>query len=238
MPISSSCAAAQAGTSRSRSASRAGRKPVSPALRLVPQRVHGLARAGRPAAAACARATAPQSCVDRVLLADDHPRLPARRRLGEGGRTPRPTGRRSRRHGRAPRSSPSRTKCREAAEPAPRDVLEEDALDRLRRAEAEDRVESGVTVCAATPRILALSRRRPPVLARPRSPCPACAAAARDRTAARAKRMAEAERASGRTVAAMPIHLRAEPGDYADAVLLPGDPLRAQLHRRDVLSTT
>src|SRR5260221_12718339 len=29
-------------------------------------------------------------------------------------------------------------------------------------------------------------------------------------------------------VAAMPIHLRAEPGDYAEAVLLPGDPLRAQ----------
>ena len=27
----------------------------------------------------------------------------------------------------------------------------------------------------------------------------------------------------------MPIHLRAEPGDYAEAVLLPGDPLRAQL---------
>ena len=26
----------------------------------------------------------------------------------------------------------------------------------------------------------------------------------------------------------MPIHLRADPGDYADAVLLPGDPLRAQ----------
>ena len=25
----------------------------------------------------------------------------------------------------------------------------------------------------------------------------------------------------------MPIHLRADPGDYADAVLLPGDPLRA-----------
>src|SRR5690242_20075110 len=25
----------------------------------------------------------------------------------------------------------------------------------------------------------------------------------------------------------MPIHLRAEPGDYAEAVLLPGDPLRA-----------
>jgi Purine-nucleoside phosphorylase len=27
----------------------------------------------------------------------------------------------------------------------------------------------------------------------------------------------------------MPIHLRAEPGDYAEAVLLPGDPLRARL---------
>jgi DeoD family purine-nucleoside phosphorylase len=29
-------------------------------------------------------------------------------------------------------------------------------------------------------------------------------------------------------VAAMPIHVRAEPGDYAEAVLLPGDPLRAK----------
>src|SRR6201993_4920154 len=29
-------------------------------------------------------------------------------------------------------------------------------------------------------------------------------------------------------VGAMPIHIRAEPGDYADAVLLPGDPLRAK----------
>ena len=26
----------------------------------------------------------------------------------------------------------------------------------------------------------------------------------------------------------VPIHLRAEPGDYADACLLPGDPLRAK----------
>jgi purine-nucleoside phosphorylase len=26
----------------------------------------------------------------------------------------------------------------------------------------------------------------------------------------------------------MPIHLRADPGDYADACLLPGDPLRAK----------
>ena len=26
----------------------------------------------------------------------------------------------------------------------------------------------------------------------------------------------------------MPIHVRADPGDYADACLLPGDPLRAK----------
>jgi purine-nucleoside phosphorylase len=26
----------------------------------------------------------------------------------------------------------------------------------------------------------------------------------------------------------MPIHIRAEPGDYAEACLLPGDPLRAK----------
>ena len=33
----------------------------------------------------------------------------------------------------------------------------------------------------------------------------------------------------------MPIHLRAEKGDYARAVLLPGDPLRAQRIARDFL---
>src|SRR3954471_11328255 len=32
----------------------------------------------------------------------------------------------------------------------------------------------------------------------------------------------------GYRVGAMPIHVRAEPGDYAEAVLLPGDPLRAK----------
>src|SRR5215475_15463784 len=32
----------------------------------------------------------------------------------------------------------------------------------------------------------------------------------------------------GYRVGAVPIHVRAEPGDYAEAVLLPGDPLRAQ----------
>ncbi|HEX2377021.1 MAG TPA: hypothetical protein VHI30_05625, partial [Gaiellales bacterium] len=33
----------------------------------------------------------------------------------------------------------------------------------------------------------------------------------------------------------MPIHLRAEPGDYAPAVLLPGDPLRAERIAREFM---
>ena len=40
---------------------------------------------------------------------------------------------------------------------------------------------------------------------------------------------------------AVPIHVRAEPGDYAEAVLLPGDPLRAkyiaETHLDDVKET-
>ena len=39
-----------------------------------------------------------------------------------------------------------------------------------------------------------------------------------------------------RRVLAMPIHLRAEPGDYADACLLPGDPLRAKYIAETFLS--
>src|SRR3954447_9440510 len=34
----------------------------------------------------------------------------------------------------------------------------------------------------------------------------------------------------------MPIHLRAEPGDYAPAVLLPGDPLRARRVAEELLT--
>src|SRR5688500_17309678 len=40
--------------------------------------------------------------------------------------------------------------------------------------------------------------------------------------------MAECPPGEIRRVSAVPIHLRAEPGDYADACLLPGDPLRAK----------
>jgi purine-nucleoside phosphorylase len=36
----------------------------------------------------------------------------------------------------------------------------------------------------------------------------------------------------------MPIHIRAEPGDYADAVLLPGDPLRARYIAETYLEDT
>src|SRR5215471_1924143 len=40
--------------------------------------------------------------------------------------------------------------------------------------------------------------------------------------------MAPSRRLDEARVPQMPIHVRAEPGDYADACLLPGDPLRAQ----------
>ena len=129
--------------------------------------------------------------VDRPLLADDHPRLPARRRVGE--RRAALAGRDDVRADVAERDEPAVALERgEAAEPAPRDVLEEDALDRVLRAEGEDLVERRER-----------PRARPP--SEPNHPI-----ATRDR------------------VAAMPIHVRAEPGDYAEAVLLPGDPLRAK----------
>ena len=86
----------------------------------------------------------------------------------------------------------------EAPETAPRDVLEEHALDGVVRAEAEDlvplrldeRCGHGAGTLETVPH--ELGRRRT------------------------------------RRVPRMPIHLRAEPGDYADACLLPGDPLRAK----------
>src|SRR3712207_8501062 len=39
--------------------------------------------------------------------------------------------------------------------------------------------------------------------------------------------------ADGLGSAAVPIHVRAEPGEYADACLLPGDPLRAKYIRSE-----
>src|SRR5207245_446272 len=73
----------------------------------------------------------------------------------------------------------------EPAQPAPRHVLEEDALDRVPRAEVEDLLEVGL----------------------------------------------EGPVGHGRDtlgLSAMPIHIRAEPGEYAEDCLLPGDPLRAK----------
>ena len=89
---------------------------------------------------------------------------------------------------RSPRSSPRKRPSR-----APRGVLEENALDRILRAEGEHLVER---------------RFHDPghgaIVARP--------AASRQALGLRP----------------MPIHLRAEPGDYAEGCLLPGDPLRAK----------
>jgi DeoD family purine-nucleoside phosphorylase len=80
----------------------------------------------------------------------------------------------------------------EATETAARDLLEEDALDRVKSAEVEDLVGRGLDELGVhgghSTRAVTRRYRLPRV----------------------------------------PIHLRAEPGDYADACLLPGDPLRAK----------
>jgi len=87
--------------------------------------------------------------------------------------------------------------CNEAAVTTPRDVLEEDSLDRVQRAETQDLV---------TLRLDELYRQ---------------VRNSRDGSLRPA--------GSGiRRVKPVPIHLRAESGDYADACLLPGDPLRAK----------
>jgi hypothetical protein len=78
-----------------------------------------------------------------MLLADDHPRLPSRGRIGERGAIH--AGRNDVRTDMAERVQLAPTlECREAPEPASRDVLEEDALDRVLRAEREDLLERWV----------------------------------------------------------------------------------------------
>ena len=79
-----------------------------------------------------------------------------------------------------------RPRSREAAEAAARDVLEEDALDRVLGAVREDLLQRRLDDLCAIPSIFTYR------------------------------------------VSPMPIHVRAEPGDYAEACLLPGDPLRAK----------
>ena len=79
----------------------------------------------------------------------------------------------------------------EAAQTTSRHVLEEDAFDRILRAEAKDLLARGIDELH---RHAGNSSRGP----------------------------------SSAIGFGVPIHLRAEPGDYAEACLLPGDPLRAK----------
>jgi hypothetical protein len=75
-----------------------------------------------------------------VLLADDHARLAAHERVGEDCAAL--AGRDDVRADVTERDEPSlMAEAREAPEPAPRDVLEEDALDPLLRAEGQDLLE-------------------------------------------------------------------------------------------------
>src|SRR5262245_33225338 len=145
----------------------------------------------------------------RPLLADHHPSTAPRGRLRER-RAPLARGDDVGAHVAQRFESPVSLGDRgEAAEPAPSDVLEEDALDRLPRAEVEHLVEcrghrlGHDLIIPSTGRYSA--RGLPPG----------------------AGGFAGGASSTVR-VASVPIHLRAEPGDYADAVLLPGDPLRAK----------
>ena len=104
-PISSSCAAAQAGTSRSRSAGVASRSRYHPA----PEARRARRRAVRAVDARrrCSPSALPQ-LADGLLLADDHPGASPLGRTREAPRSPCPTVRRSPPRGRAPRGPPRR----------------------------------------------------------------------------------------------------------------------------------
>ena len=114
------------------------------------------------------------------------------------------TERRSCRDDRGPSARRPRRRARRSVPAGARDVLEKDPLDGAARAEAED----------------LLGRRLDQTFAHGRN----------------SKRVASGElaRAVRASVAInprlprMPIHVRANPGDYAEACLLPGDPLRAK----------
>jgi DeoD family purine-nucleoside phosphorylase len=132
---------------------------------------------------------------DRAFLADHHPRVTARRRLGEGGCAG------PRRHEVRPYVAERNDRLlllqrHEPPEPAPGHVLEEHALDGLLGTEGENVTES---------RALDETGHGRTIDGRPGRRAP---------------------RSVGSR--AVPIHVRAEPGDYAEACLLPGDPLRAQ----------
>ena len=115
---------------------RRGPQPRLPGRRRRVDRVHGLARP----VLARLRETPARRLPERghrALLADDHPRLALRR--GPGERLAALAGRHDVRADVAERGEPAVVTQRrdEAAEPAPRDVLEEDALDGRARAELE-----------------------------------------------------------------------------------------------------
>ena len=139
-----SCAAAHAGTSSSRSSSVAARSPVPPGVRRLVEHVDGLARPvlARPR----------QRAVRRVPeLATPRPASPIIMRGAARAASPRERAAALARTGttfaprwQSARSSPVLGERDEAAEPAPRDVLEEDALDGILRAEGEDLLAPGL----------------------------------------------------------------------------------------------
>jgi DeoD family purine-nucleoside phosphorylase len=99
---------------------------------------------------------------------------------------------------------PPDAKSDETATAAPGHVLEEDSLDRILRTEAQDVISLRV------------------------DELPAHAGNSRRGLPATETGFPSSSDEETRRVSPMPIHLRAHPGDYAEACLLPGDPLRAK----------
>src|SRR3954468_18627602 len=119
---------------------------------------------------------------DRVLLADHEPG-PSRAVDARKDTAAAPRGHEVRADVAERAQAPVLREPGEAAEPAPRDVLEEHALDRVLGAEGQDLVQ---------------------------------------------RRFDQRGHPCNFRVSGMPIHVRAEPGEYGEACLLPGDPLRAK----------
>ena len=141
-PSSSWCAAAHAGTSRSRSRERRRPQARLPPARAARRSRRRAGRGGPRAARGKLRRAASQSSPTAPCLADQHPRARPRREIRERAAA---AARRDdvraevAERRRAPRRSAQR---REPAVPPSGDVLEEDALDGILGAEAEDLARS------------------------------------------------------------------------------------------------
>ena len=181
------------------------RSPRGARCRPAPAAPRSRRRAGRDGPRAGVAHLAPArvpELVDRALPRRSPSAPRSARGVGEGPAADARTERRSRRRGRARRARPSSVERREPAQAAPRDVLEEHALDRVSRRSTRGSARSRARSVAWRDTFSARPERSSAAIQ-----CPVQQAAL------------ESRHANSR---------RASQGDYAEACLLPGDPLRAK----------